>query len=129
VRITGITTGLAGVCSSIDSSGCPWGGLACAGPPTIEPWLSTCVPRIVIPHQRRHWLVHGIVDSFGDQLPRVGVGQRFRISTGLPEVNKIQTPPRPIPAELGLDPPPGTPMTARPIEAKTLPQDQQATIY
>jgi hypothetical protein len=59
---------------------------------------------MAIPHQRRHWLVWAIVGSFGDQPPRVGVGQRFRISTGLPHVNKVQTPPRPVPAELGLTP-------------------------
>ncbi|MDQ3765243.1 MAG: hypothetical protein M3460_28270 [Actinomycetota bacterium] len=48
--------------------------------------------------------MHAIVVSFGDQLPRVGVGQRFRISTELPDVDKTQTPPRPVPAELGSTP-------------------------
>ena len=61
---------------------------------------------MAMPHQRRHWLVRAIVGSFGDQLPRVGVGQRFRIATGLPDVNKIQTLPRPVPAKLKFTPPP-----------------------
>jgi hypothetical protein len=80
---------------------------------------------MAMPHQRRHWLVRAIVGSFGDQLPHVGVGQRFRISTGLPDVNKIQTPPRPVPAELGFNHPQLTPMIARPTEANTVPQDPQ----
>lgn len=62
---------------------------------------------MAMPHQRHHWLVRAIVGSFGDQLPRVGVGQRFRISMGLPDVNKVQTLPRPVPAELAFDPPLG----------------------
>lgn len=59
------------------------------------------------PHQRRHTLVRAIVGSFGDQLPRVGAGQRFRIATDFPHVNKVQTPPRPVPADRGLNPPLG----------------------
>jgi creatinine amidohydrolase/Fe(II)-dependent formamide hydrolase-like protein len=39
--------------------------------------------------------VRAIVVSFGDQLPHVGVEQRFRIATRLPAIGKIQTPPRP----------------------------------
>lgn len=42
--------------------------------------------------------MRAIVVSFGDQPPRGGIGQRFGISTGLPDIDKIQTPPRPGPA-------------------------------
>jgi hypothetical protein len=64
-------------------------------------------PRRTIPPQRRHRSVRAIIGSFGDQLPHVGVGQRFRISTGLPEVNKIQNSAKTTSRELRLDPAPG----------------------
>ena len=75
------------------------------------------------PHQRRHTLVRAIVGSFGDQLPRVGAGQRFRIATDFPMSTKSKL-------RRGRSPPIGasthpsvTPMTA--TEAKTVPQDPQ----
>ena len=81
---------------------------------------------MAIPHWRRHWWVRAIVGSFGDLLLRVGVGQRFRILTGLPDVHKVQTPPWSVSAGLGSTHPQVIPMTARPTKAETLPQDRQA---
>ncbi|MGH3788910.1 MAG: hypothetical protein ACRDRG_20705 [Pseudonocardiaceae bacterium] len=62
----------------------------------IEPLLSTCVTAHRSSASGLTLIVRAIVVSFGDQPPRVGVGQRFRISTGLPSVDENQTPPTPV---------------------------------